>query len=59
MGGDDFGGGLWFLVVIDSVIFIAFAASFFHPHTRRDWRVMDACSAFIVSGRTSSDPSDE
>lgn len=49
MGGDDFGGGLWFLVVIDSVIFIAFAASFFHPHTRRDWRVMGAYSAFIVA----------
>jgi protein-S-isoprenylcysteine O-methyltransferase Ste14 len=49
MGGDDFGGGLWILVAINSVIFIAFAASFFHPRTRRDWRVMGAFSAFIVA----------
>ena len=27
MGGDDFGGGLWILVAVNSVIFIAFAAS--------------------------------
>ena len=49
MGGDDFGGGLWILVAINSVIFIAFAASFFHPRTGRDWRVMGAYSAFIVA----------
>ncbi len=49
MGGDDFGGGLWVLVVINSVIFIAFALSFFHPRTGRDWRVMGAYSAFIVA----------
>jgi protein-S-isoprenylcysteine O-methyltransferase Ste14 len=49
MGGDDFGGGLWVLVAINSVIFIAFAASFFHPRTGRDWRVMGAYSAFIVA----------
>ncbi len=49
MGEDDFGGGLWILVAINSVIFIAFAASFFHPRTRRDWRVMGAYSAFIVA----------
>jgi protein-S-isoprenylcysteine O-methyltransferase Ste14 len=49
MGDDDFGGGLWILVAINSVIFIAFAASFFHPRTRRDWRVMGAYSAFIVA----------
>ena len=49
MGGDDFGGGLWVLVAINSVIFIVFAASFFHPRTRRDWRVMGAYSAFIVA----------
>jgi protein-S-isoprenylcysteine O-methyltransferase Ste14 len=34
---DDFGGGLWMLVAVDSAIFIAFAASFFHPRSRRDW----------------------
>lgn len=49
MGSDDFGGGLWVLVVINSVIFIVFAASFFHPQTRRDWRVMGAYSAFIIA----------
>ena len=41
-GGDDFGGGLWILVAVNSVLFIAFAASFFHPHSRRDWPVMGA-----------------
>jgi len=49
MGGDDFGGGLWILVAVNSAIFIAFAASFFHPKSRRDWRVMGAYSAFIVA----------
>lgn len=49
MGGDDFGGGLWALVAINSIVFIAFAASFFHPRSRRDWRVMGAYSAFIVA----------
>lgn len=49
MGGDDFGGGLWILVAINSIVFIAFAASFFHPRSRRDWRVMGAYSAFIVA----------
>ena len=49
MGSDDFGGGLWVLVAINSAIFIAFAASFFHPRSRRDWRVMGAYSAFIVA----------
>ncbi len=49
MAGDDFGAGLWVLVAINSVIFITFAASFFHPRTRRDWRVMGAYSAFIIA----------
>ena len=49
MGGGDFGGGLWILVAINSAIFILFAASFFHPRTGRDWRVMGAYSAFIVA----------
>jgi len=46
---DDFGGGLWILVAVNSAIFIAFAASFFHPRSRRDWRVMGAYSAFVVA----------
>ena len=49
MGGDDFGGGLWVLVAINSAIFIGFAASFFHPRSRRDWRVLGAYSAFVVA----------
>lgn len=49
MGGDDFGGGLWVLVVINSVIFIAFAASFFRPRSRRDWRAMGIYSGFVVA----------
>ena len=49
MGVDDFGGGLWVLVAINSAIFIAFAASFFHPRNHRDWRVLGAYSAFIVA----------
>ncbi len=49
MGGDDFGGGLWIVVVLDSVLFILFAAGFIRPRTGRDWRVMGAYSAFIVA----------
>ncbi|QGG94123.1 methyltransferase family protein [Actinomarinicola tropica] len=45
----DYGYGLWALVIINSVIFIAFAASFFHPANRRDWKAMGAFSAFIVA----------
>jgi protein-S-isoprenylcysteine O-methyltransferase Ste14 len=41
--------GLWVLVLINSVIFIAFTVSFFHPHTARDWRAMGAFSAFLVA----------
>ena len=46
---DDYAYGLWFLVLINSAIFIIFAVSFFHPRTRRDWRAMGAFSAFIVA----------
>ena len=41
--------GLWSLVILDSVVMIAFAASFFHPQGKRDWRVMGGFSAFIVA----------
>ena len=41
--------GLWFLVLINSAIFIIFGVSFFHPKTRRDWRAMGAFSAFVVA----------
>jgi protein-S-isoprenylcysteine O-methyltransferase Ste14 len=41
--------GLWSLVIINSVIFIAFAYSFFKPQTSRDWRSFSAFSAFLVA----------
>lgn len=46
---EGYGYGLWFLVVVNSVIFIAFGASFFHPRNRRDWRAMGAFSAFVLA----------
>lgn len=41
--------GLWTLVILNSVIFIAFAFSFTKPNTTRDWRSFGAFSAFIVA----------
>jgi protein-S-isoprenylcysteine O-methyltransferase Ste14 len=41
--------GLWFLVVVNSAIFILFAFSFFKPQTTRDWRSFGAFSAFLVA----------
>jgi protein-S-isoprenylcysteine O-methyltransferase Ste14 len=41
--------GLWGLVIINSVIFIAFAFTFFKPQTARDWRSFSAFSAFLVA----------
>jgi len=41
--------GLWFLVAINSIVFILFAFSFTHPNTGRDWRSFGAFSAFIVA----------
>ena len=41
--------GLWSLAVINSVIFIMFAFSFFKPHTKTDWRTFSAFSAFIIA----------
>src|SRR5262245_10672757 len=40
---------LWSLVVIDSLVFIFFAFSFFKPKTKRDWRTFGAFSAFIIA----------
>ena len=48
MSGEN-GYGLWPLVVFNSVLFIVFAASFFHPKTKRDWRVLGGFSAFVVA----------
>jgi protein-S-isoprenylcysteine O-methyltransferase Ste14 len=41
--------GLWFLVIINSAIFIFFAFSFIKPKTSLDWRSLTAFSAFIVA----------
>ena len=41
--------GLWFLVIVNSAIFILFAYSFFKPKTKRDWRTFGAFSAFLVA----------
>jgi protein-S-isoprenylcysteine O-methyltransferase Ste14 len=41
--------GLWGLVLINSVVFILFAYSFFKPATPRDWRSFGAFSAFLVA----------
>ena len=41
--------GLWSLVIINSVVFILFAYSFFKPQTGRDWRSFGAFSAFLVA----------
>lgn len=41
--------GLWGLVIINSLIFIFFAFSFFKPQTARDWRTLGSFSAFLVA----------
>jgi protein-S-isoprenylcysteine O-methyltransferase Ste14 len=41
--------GLWGLVLVNSVVFILFAYSFFKPRTVRDWRSFGAFSAFLVA----------
>ena len=41
--------GLWFLVIVNSAIFIMFAFSFFKPKTARDWRSFGAFSAFLIA----------
>jgi protein-S-isoprenylcysteine O-methyltransferase Ste14 len=41
--------GLWMIVIINSLIFIIFAASFIQPKTKLDWRSLGAFSAFIIA----------
>jgi protein-S-isoprenylcysteine O-methyltransferase Ste14 len=41
--------GLWGLVLVNSVVFILFAYSFFKPRTPRDWRSFSVFSAFLVA----------
>ncbi len=45
----DNGYGLWALVVFNSLLFIVFAVSFFHPKTKRDWRALGGFSAFVIA----------
>ena len=41
--------GLWGLAILNSVIFIGFAFSFFKPQTTTDWRSFGAFSSFLVA----------
>ena len=41
--------GLWGLVILNSVMFIGFAFSFFKPKTIADWRSFSAFSAFVLA----------
>ena len=41
--------GLWWLVIINSLVFIIFAFSFTKPSSPRDWRSFGAFSAFLVA----------
>uniref|UniRef100_A0A5Q5BH78 Isoprenylcysteine carboxylmethyltransferase family protein n=2 Tax=unclassified Mycobacterium TaxID=2642494 RepID=A0A5Q5BH78_MYCSS len=41
--------GLWPLVILNTMLFAVFGLSFFHPHAKRDWRVMGAYTAFLVA----------
>ena len=41
--------GLWSLVLINSIVFILFAYTFFKPQTTRDWRSFGAFSAFLLA----------
>ncbi len=41
--------GLWWLVIVNSTIFLLFAFTFFKPQTARDWRTFGAFGAFIVA----------
>jgi protein-S-isoprenylcysteine O-methyltransferase Ste14 len=41
--------GLWSLVLVNSVVFVLFAYTFFKPRTPRDWRSFSAFSAFLVA----------
>ena len=41
--------GIWPLVIVDTAIFAIFAASFFHPRSRRDWRAMGAYTGFLIA----------
>lgn len=44
-----YGYGLWGVAVVDSLLVLLFAGSFFHPQGRRDWRTLGGFAAFIVA----------
>ena len=41
--------GLWPLVIVNTLLFVVFGLSLFHPKTHRDWRAMGAYTAFLVA----------
>ena len=41
--------GLWWLVILNSLVFVVFAFSFTKPKTSRDWRSFGAFSAFLAA----------
>ncbi len=41
--------GLWGLVLLNSLVFVGFAYSFFKPVNARDWRSFGAYGAFVVA----------
>lgn len=49
MTGHEKAYGLWWLVILNSAVFLIFAFSFFKPQTRRDWRTFGSFAAFIVA----------
>lgn len=48
-GNDEYGYGLWPMMVFSTLLLVVFAASFFRPHTSRDWKVMGGFTAFAVA----------
>jgi protein-S-isoprenylcysteine O-methyltransferase Ste14 len=41
--------GLWGLVLVNTLLFSAFAFSFFKPKTKRDWRTFGTFSGFLLA----------
>ncbi len=41
--------GLWGVAILNILVFLLFAFSFFKPATKRDWRTFGTFSAFIVA----------
>ena len=41
--------GLWPVVIINSLIILIFAFSFFQPQTQREWRTFGTFAAFVVA----------